>query len=150
MIGIGCTVFHQRVDAFENVFAGARDDLGNDLFQELVAVSSGATVVGLEDQPAVGGGQRGPLVPVGFEVVAVSVGGAAVNEGEHGQALFLEFARRVNQHAFDRGAVVGLPAVGLALRKIALGEKLVEGRDGTRLVDLIGAFRQVNFGWLLQ
>ncbi len=99
---------------------------GNDLLEELVAVSGGAAVVGLEDQPAVGGGERGPLVPVGFEVIAVGVGGASVNEGEHGQMLGFEFAGRIDQHAFDGGAVVGFPAVGLALRKIALGEEFVE------------------------
>jgi hypothetical protein len=41
-----------------------------------------------------------------------------------GQILGSNFAGRINQHAFDGGAVVGLPAVGLALRKIALGEEL--------------------------
>ena len=99
---------------------------GNDLHEELVAVSGGTAVVGLEDQPSVGGGERGPLIPVGFEVIAVGIGGAAVNEREHRQVLGFEFARRINQHAFDGGAVVGLPLIGLALRKIALGEEFVE------------------------
>ena len=36
---IGNAVFHQRVDAFENVLARAGDDLGNDLLQELVAIA---------------------------------------------------------------------------------------------------------------
>ena len=94
--------------------------------EKFVAVSGGTAVVGLEDQPAVGGGERGPLVPVGLEVVAVGVGGPAVNEGEQGQMLFFKLARRIDQHAFDGGAIVGLPAVGLALRKIALGEGFVE------------------------
>ena len=31
VVGIGDAVFDQSVDAFENVFAGTRDDLGNDL-----------------------------------------------------------------------------------------------------------------------
>ena len=114
--------------------------------EEFVAVSRRPAVVGLEDQPAVGGGERGPLVPVGLEEVAVGVGGTSVNEGQHGQVFRFEFAGRIDQHAFDGGAVVGLPAVGLALGKIALGEELVEGSDGTRLVKFVGAFGQVNFG----
>src|SRR6201999_1113673 len=114
-VGVGDAVFHQRVDAGENVFAGARDELGNDLHEELVAVSGGAAVVGAEDEPSVGGGERGPVVPVGGEVVAVGVGGASVNEREHGQMLLLEFARRIYQHAFDGGSVVCFPLVGLAL-----------------------------------
>ena len=80
--GVGDAVFDEGVDAFEDVFAGAGDDLGNDLGEEFVAVSGGAAVVGLEDEPSVGGGEGGPLIPVGFEVVAVGVGGATVDEGE--------------------------------------------------------------------
>ncbi len=140
MIGVGEAIFHEGVDAFENIFAGAGDDDGNDLLKEFVAVSGGATVVGLEDEPAVGGGERGPLIPVGFEVVAVGVGGATVNEGEHGQVFGTKFSGRVDQHSFDGGAVVGLPAVGLALGKVALGEKFVEGSDGAGLVEFVGAF----------
>ena len=102
MIGIGDAVFHQRVDAFENIFAGARDDDGNDLHEEFVAVSGGTAIVGLEDQPAVGGGERGPLVPVGLEVVAVGVGGAAVDEGEHGQIPGFKFVQE------DRSACLRL------------------------------------------
>ena len=129
----------------ENVFAGTRDDLRNDLHEELVAVSGGAAVVGLEDEPSVGGGERGPLVPVGVEVVAVGVGGASVDEGEHGQMLGFEFARRINQHAFDGGAVVGLPVVGLALREIGFGEVLVEGRDGAGLIEFVGGVGEIDF-----
>ncbi len=40
MIGVGYAVFHQGVDAFENIFAGAGDDFGNDLLEELVAMYS--------------------------------------------------------------------------------------------------------------
>ncbi len=36
-----------------------------------------------------------------------------------GRCFCLKLARRIDQHAFDRGAVVGLPLVGLALREIA-------------------------------
>ena len=61
MIGIGDAILYQGVDAFENVFAGTRDDYGNDLFEELVAVSGRPAVVGLEYQPAVGGGEGSPL-----------------------------------------------------------------------------------------
>jgi len=53
VIGIGDAVFQQRVDAFENVFAGTRDDDRNDLLEELVAVSSRPAVVRFEDEPAV-------------------------------------------------------------------------------------------------
>src|SRR5271163_2659923 len=150
MIGIGGAVFYQSVDAFENIFAGTRDDYRNDLCEELVAVSGGAAVVGLEDEPAVGGGERSPLVPVGSKVVAVGVGGAAVDEGEQGQMLRFKFAGRIDQHAFDGGAVVGLPAIGLAFRKFAFGEEFVEGRDGMGVGEFVGAFREVDFGWLLQ
>ena len=117
---------------------GRETSCGNDLHKELVAVSGGAAVVGAEDEPSVGGGERGPVVPVGGEVVAVGVGGASVDEREHGQMLLLEFARRIDQHAFDRGAVVGLPLIGLALRKILFGESRVEAGDGFGLVEFVG------------
>ena len=121
---------------------------GNDLHQELVAVAGGPAIVGLEDQPSVGGGEGGPLIPVGFEVVAVGIGGAAVNQREHGQMLCFEFSRRINQHAFDGGAVVGLPLVGLALRKFAFGEQFVEGGDGRGPDRVCRDHRQVNFAGL--
>src|ERR1700676_2413171 len=150
MIGVGDAVFHESVDAFENIFAGARDDDGNNLMEEFVAVSGGAAVVGLEDEPSVGGGERGPLIPVGFEVVAVGVGGASVNEGECRQMLCLKFAGRIDQHAFDHGAVVGLPAVRLALREIFFGDGFVEGCDGMGVGKFVGAFGEADFGGLLQ
>src|ERR1700691_5287977 len=83
-------------------------------------------------------------------MVAVGVGGTAVDESEHGQMLGLKFAWRIDQHPFDSGAVVGLPSVGLALGKFAFGEEFVEGRDGTRLVKLSGAFGEIDFGRFLQ
>ena len=79
-------------------------------------------------------------------MVAVGVVGASVNEGEHGQVLGLEFAGRIDQHAFDGGAVVGLPLVGLALRKIALGEELVEGSDGAGRSHCVWPVCQVDLG----
>jgi hypothetical protein len=79
------------------------------------------------------------LIPVGFEVVAVGVSGASVNEGEQRQIFLFELARRIDQHAFDRGAVVGLPAIGLALRQFALGEKFIERSDGIGLIEFVGA-----------
>src|SRR6202167_442370 len=84
VVGVGDAVFDERVDAFEDVFAGAGDDLRNDLLEEFVAVSGGTAVVGTEDEPSVGGGEGGPIVPVGSEGVAVGVGGASVNQREHG------------------------------------------------------------------
>ena len=56
VVGVGDAVFDEGVDAFEDVFAGAGDDHGNDLLEEFVAVSGRAAVVGLEDEPSVGGG----------------------------------------------------------------------------------------------
>src|ERR1700680_3681893 len=79
-IRIGDALFHQRVNPFENVLAGTRDDDGNNLHEELVSVSGGTAVIGLEDEPSVGGGERSPLVPIGFEVVAVGIGGGALDE----------------------------------------------------------------------
>ena len=34
--------------------------------------------------------------------------------------------------------------------KFALGEEFVEGRDGTRVGEFVGAFREIDFGRLLQ
>src|SRR5271167_1024914 len=93
MIGVGDALFYQGVDAFENIFAGTRDDLRNDLLEEFVAVSRRSAVVGLEDQPAVGGGERFPLVPVGFKIVSVGFGGTAVDEGEQGQMFRFGLSR---------------------------------------------------------
>ncbi len=72
-------------------------------------------------------------------MVAVGVGGAAVDEGQHGQVLLLEFSGRIDQHAFDGGAVVGFPLVGLGLRKVALGEEFVELRDRPSLIEFFEA-----------
>src|SRR5271155_369249 len=55
VVGVGDAVFDQGVDAFENVFAGARDDLRNDLQEEFVAVAGGSAIVGTEDEPSIGG-----------------------------------------------------------------------------------------------
>src|ERR1700735_4887534 len=73
VIGIGDAVFHQGVDAFENIFAGTRDDDRNNLQEKLVAVSGGTAVVGAEHEPSISGGERGPLVPVGGEGIAIGV-----------------------------------------------------------------------------
>ena len=71
-------------------------------------------------------------------MIAVGVGGTSVDEGEHGQVFLLEFAGRIDQHAFDRGAVVGLPLVGLALGEICLCEFLVEVGDRDGLSEFVG------------
>ncbi len=150
-VGVGDAVFDEGVDAFENIFAGAGDDGGNDLLEEFVAVSGATAVVGLEDEPSVGGGEGGPFIPVGFEVVAVGVGGASVDEGEAWEDFSASYLTgRVDQHAFDGGAVVGLPAVGLALREIFFGEGFVEGGDGAGLVEFVGGIGEVDFCGLLQ
>jgi len=140
--GVGDAIFDEGVDAFENVFAGAGDDDGNDLLEEFVAVSRRPAVVGLEDEPAVGGGEGGPLIPVGLEVVAVGVGGAAVDEGEEGKDFSVRSGREDRSACLRRCAIVGLPAVGLALGEIAFGEEMVEGSYGARLTQFIGAVRK--------
>src|SRR6266851_5792009 len=149
-IRISDAVFQQRVNAFENVLAGTRDDEGNDLHEELISVSAGTAVVGLEDEPSVSGGERSPLVPVGFEVVAVGIGGATMDEREHRQMLGFKLSRRINQHAFHGCSIVSLPAIRLALRQIALAEKLVERSDRPRLLKLGGALREIHFNRLAQ
>src|ERR1700691_5392516 len=87
MVGVGDAVFDEGVDPFENVFAGAGDDLGNDLGEEFVAVSGGTAVVGLEDEPSLSGGEARPLVPIGFKAVAIGIGAAGAGEGEQGAHL---------------------------------------------------------------
>src|SRR6202042_2014816 len=81
VICVGDAVFHQRVNALQNVAARPGKDLGNDAESEFVAIADGASVVGLEDQPALCGGQSLPVVPVGGEVVAVGIGWSAGNHG---------------------------------------------------------------------
>src|SRR6202451_1867658 len=54
--GIGDAVFNECVDAFENIFAGAGNDLRNNLLKEFIAVSGRAAIVWLEDEPSVGSG----------------------------------------------------------------------------------------------
>ena len=73
-----------------------------------------------------------------------------MNQREHGQVPGFKFAGRINQHAFDCGPVVGFPPVGLALRKITLGEEMVEGGDGLRLIELGGAVGKIDFGGLAE
>src|ERR1700722_7410442 len=59
--------------------------------------------------------------------------------------LSLEFAGRIDQHAFDGRTVVGFPLIRFALRKIALGEKLVECGDGLGLVERGCALGEIDF-----
>ncbi len=70
--------------------------------------------------------------------------------GEHGQVFRLELAGRIDQHAFDGGAVVGLPLVGLALGKVAVGNAPVECCDGTSLIEFVGAVGEIDFFGLAQ
>ena len=124
---------------------------GNDLHQELVAVSGRAAIVGLEDEPSVGGGQRGPFVPVGLEVVAVGIGGAAVNQGEHGQML------RLQTFPEDRSACLR----PWCRRRLSIGraclagdsrsaKSLVERRDRAGLIEFVGGIGQINFAGLAE
>lgn len=80
------------------------------------------SVVRFKDEPALGGGERGPLVPVGLKVIAVGVFRASVDEGEHREVLGPKLSGRVDEHSLDSRSVVGGPAVGLALGKGALRE----------------------------
>src|ERR1700721_1320632 len=59
--------------------------------------------------------------------------------------LSLEFAGGIDQHAFDGRTVVGFPLIRFALRKIALGEKLVECGDGLGLVERGCALGEIDF-----
>src|SRR5438552_6515312 len=74
VVGIGNAIFHQSVDAFQNVLARSRNDLRHDLHQELVTITCRAAVIRLEYQPTVGCGQGAPLIPVSFKAIAISVG----------------------------------------------------------------------------
>jgi len=55
------------------------------------------------------------LVPIGFEVIAIGVSRAAMDQREHRQVFLLEFSRWIEQHAFDFGSIMGGPAIRLAL-----------------------------------
>ena len=85
------------------------------------------------------------MIPIRLEVVAVGVGRATVDKHEHRQIFGVEFSWRINQHAFNRCAIVGFPLVGLALREIALGKKLVECGDRAGVFQLFGALGEINF-----
>src|SRR5450432_12052 len=126
---IGTAVAHQRIDACQNVFSGTRDDLRHNLRQKLVAVPDRPAVVRLEHQPAIGGRQIRPLVPIGLKVISFNVARTTENEKQQGQTLGLELSRRINQHALHRRAIAGLPAVRFSPRKVAFGQRRVEGRN---------------------
>ncbi len=130
---IGYAILHQRIDARQNVFSRARDDFGDNLHEKFVAVTSGTAIVGLEHKPAVGRGERGPLVPVGFEVVAVGIGRTAMDQRQKRQSFGFKLPRRIDQHAFHGCAIARLPAVGLSLGQFALGEGFVESGKRARV-----------------
>ena len=113
---------------------------------EVVAVAGAAAIVGAEDEPAVGGGEGGPVVPVGAEAVAVGVGGTAVDEGEHAQVLGVLLAGRKDEHAFDRTAVVGFPGVGLPLGLGALGKDGVEAGERGEIIGVKRVGGEINLG----
>src|SRR4029077_16710504 len=56
-----------------------------------------------------------------------------------------EFAGRINQHAFDGCAVVGLPAIRLALGEVSFGKSLIEAGDSAGLVEIVGAVGEIDF-----
>src|SRR5437764_3945294 len=96
MVGVSNAVFHERIDAFEDVFPRTGDDLGHDLHEEFIAIARGAAIVGLEDQPAICGSENPPLIPIGVEVIAVGIGGAAVDERECWQILSFKLSWRTS------------------------------------------------------
>ena len=144
LVRIGNPVFHQRIDSGQYIFAGAGDNFRNDLQRELVSVAGRPAIVGLEHQPARGSGQSIPLIPIRLEMVAVGILRPTVNEHKQGQVLRFKFSRRIHQHAFDGRAVVGGPAIRLGLGQIALGEQLVERRDGACLRQFVETVGEVN------
>ena len=73
-----------------------------------------------------------------------------MNQYKHRKIFHFEFARRINKHALNHGAVFGLPLIRFALRQIAFGEKLVERRDRSRILQFVDAVCQVDFVRFLQ
>src|SRR5215813_7099328 len=114
MIGIGDTIFHQRVYATKNVFAGTRHQFRNNCRRELIAVSGRSAIVRLKDKPAILRGKTVPLVPVGLEVIAVCILWTAVDQHQHRQILRFELSRWIREPAFDWGTVWRSPAIRLA------------------------------------
>src|SRR5215469_3686351 len=144
MVRIGDTVLHERINTSQNVFARSRNEFWNNSLPESITIANGPTIVRLEDKPAVAGRQPVPLIPIHFKVISVGVVRTAMDQREHGKILGAKSSGRVEEHAFNFRAVVGGPLVALALRKIALGEELVERGDGTRLLELVRRLRQVH------
>jgi hypothetical protein len=71
-----------------------------------------------------------------------------VNQGQHAQILFPHPVRRIDQHSFDRGAVVRLPLVGLPLRLRALRKQQIEAADRLCLIGMAAsAARKTCTGW---
>src|SRR5947209_17285209 len=101
MLRISDPVFNQCIYTFEDVLAWPRDDLRNDPQQELVAVAGRPAVIWLKHQPALGRRQPVPLVPIGFEVIAIRIRRSAVDEDEHGKTLLFEFSWWIHQHPLD-------------------------------------------------
>src|SRR5207244_12839499 len=109
MVRIGDPTLHKRVHTRQDVFSGTRDDFRNDAKKKFVAVPGGTAIVRLEDQPAIGGGQTIPLIPVSLEVVSVGIGGTPTDERQPRQMLGFGFGRWVNTQGFDRRSLVLLP-----------------------------------------
>src|SRR5581483_409568 len=98
----------------------------HDFAHELVTVPAGTAIVGLEDKPSIGRGQRRPLIPIRLEVVPVGVRWTTMDQRKHSQMLGAKLSRRIDQHAFHGAAVIGGPTIRFSLRKLTLGEKLIE------------------------
>ena len=73
-----------------------------------------------------------------------------MDEGEERELFLFEFSRWVDQHAFDHGAVVGLPAIGLALREIFIGKGFVEVGNGARCAEFVGGIGDIDFFRLIK
>src|ERR1051326_3750625 len=102
--------------------------------RERITVSNRSTIIRLEDQPAVAGCERRPLMPASFEAVAIRFSGSAVDQRQHGQMLRPKPAGRIDQHSFRGCAVVSCPTVWFTLRKFAFNKSLIECRDRDRPV----------------
>src|SRR5262249_54261462 len=83
LVWVGNAILHQGFHAFENVFAWARENVGNDAQRERVSVARRSTIVRLKYQPSLGGGERLPLPRCNRKDVSIRDIGSPVNQREH-------------------------------------------------------------------
>ncbi len=145
-IRIGDTIFYQCVYAFQYVLAWTGDQVRSNLQHEIVAIAARSAIVRAKDQPAIGRSESCPIVPIGPKRISVSVSRAAVNKGQHSQMFFAHTVRRINEHSFDRGAIIRLPLVGLPFRLSSLGKNRIEVADRLRLFGVRGISSEKDLG----